>query len=288
MQEKYLGKDFPLNTILYQKNTFIFLFFAIVMAIGLAFQHWPEFYLGLFFLPLIGYGLFFQCFFNGKNQVILPGIPIHYEPFGNENQNFKIIAIIIMINFGLVLILGFDSKIHYQLMDNYGALFVIPYISLYNFAFILLSANIFRDATISVVKLQITLPKAKKMELKQKIKYITLISLLLELIFLIDTLCWMTINTGIWAFSIKTPGYVINTQAIFIISGFAWIIFITQPLAALYIAIQKYFKNIKYSLQLLLKLVELSPKSDLNMKDQLYIMIKLLIQEKNRLLLSHP
>lgn len=101
-------------------------------------QNWVS--LSLILCPVISFGfaLFFQIISNNKKITELKKSSIVFSPIGEERTNSNILVICSYLNLALVFIMGLDSFVHPQLIDNYFLLFLTVIVFIYGFGFFFL------------------------------------------------------------------------------------------------------------------------------------------------------
>jgi hypothetical protein len=252
MGNEFVGKHFNLIDIF--KNPFIRLeFFGYLAAtVGYFFLGFPQLMPLLFPLVTGAFALMFGALHIGKEQTVLPNISISLNPLGNERDHHRILIISAIIQFVVVFLSGIDSRVHPQLIEETGVLFVIPLLIIYSGTFLWIPLDLLRRSKLTFINIErirsnddnnhkprpivFSKPSVQKIRLIM-ITVTVLISVTLGLV-IIDSILISLDAPHLWNFGLMLPGSLTEYQEVVFISGTIWILMVIAPASILFIIFQ--------------------------------------------------
>jgi len=147
-----MTENFKLNSIklLLQRNTILK---SILFLIGLFLtlvQNWVDPILIICPIVSFGFALFFQIIESNKHNTEIKDSFIYYEPIGEEGKNSNVLSIFSYLQIFLIFIMGLDSLLHPQLIDNFFLFFLIPLFFSYELGFFLLLLRVMNNSKIKI------------------------------------------------------------------------------------------------------------------------------------------
>lgn len=229
----------------------VLLICTFVLLFIIYFQKWTDFWVLFFIWIPLGSGVWFFILAKLKPQMQLLDTPLSFNPLGDERASGRIMLLITLINCTILMILGWDSIARYQLMDNYGFLYVIPIITSYNLGWMLLVFKIWQN---SHLLLKIPENRVKILHhidfiyVRNNAKIIMIFGLVLEILVTADIILANITPWNMWRINLRTPGYLIDAQGQIPLSGLVWILLIAQPLISGWFMKNTFEKSFQFSL----------------------------------------
>ena len=235
-----LGKNKPISQILLNKWLLSVFFIFLIELLIVYNQNWNS--ILLFLYPLFSIvGLFFFLIYNELQnyQMKISNYCLKIHLFGKETFPIYLLFGSSFIQILIIGLFSLDSKNNPHLMQDYGIWYSILLILLFSITWFLLSSLILINSRINLIIKTNANDRYKifrrifginnKILIKIQI-YLTITSILLISIYLVDSLLINYSQWGVWKVKLLLPGNMIDYPDFIYITGFSYFILFLLPI----------------------------------------------------------
>lgn len=240
-----LGKNKPISQILLNKWLLSVFFIFLIELLIVYNQNWNS--ILLFLYPLFSIvGLFFFLIYNELQnyQMKISNYCLKIHLFGKETFPIYLLFGSSFIQILIIGLFSLDSKNNPHLMQDYGIWYSILLILLFSITWFLLSSLILINSRINLIIKTNANDRYKifrrifginnKILIKIQI-YLTITSILLISIYLVDSLLINYSQWGVWKVKLLLPGNMIDYPDFIYITGFSYFILFLLPIGFIFI-----------------------------------------------------
>jgi len=235
-----LGKNKPISQILLNKWLLSVFFIFLIELLIVYNQNWNS--ILLFLYPLFSIvGLFFFLIYNELQnyQMKISNCCLKIHLFGKETFPIYLLFGSSFIQILIIGLFSLDSKNNPHLMQDYGIWYSILLILLFSITWFLLSSLILINSRINLIIKTNANDRYKifrrifginnKILIKIQI-YLTITSILLISLYLVDSLLINYSQWGVWKVKLLLPGNMIDYPDFIYITGFSYFILFLLPI----------------------------------------------------------
>ncbi len=240
-----LGKNKPISQILLNKWLLSVFFIFLIELLIVYNQNWNS--ILLFLYPLFSIvGLFFFLIYNELQnyQMKISNYCLKIHLFGKETFPIYLLFGSSFIQILIIGLFSLDSKNNPHLMQDYGIWYSILLILLFSITWFLLSSLILINSRINLIIKTNANDRYKifrrifginnKILIKIQI-YLTITSILLISLYLVDSLLINYSQWGVWKVKLLLPGNMIDYPDFIYITGFSYFILFLLPIGFIFI-----------------------------------------------------